>query len=265
MEGLRPRNRFVDTGFRLLERDARNAGGVLGGGLAYRLFFWSLALSVLLFGALGFVPPDSVESGAEKASLDAKVAATISQAAQQSQTGKWWLLATGIGLTIWFAWTLLRALRLVSGAAWQVYGGPALPRPLNVLTILAVPVVFTLLSAFTGVAANVLGILSGVAAFLVGVVVMTTLIALGFRWLPSKPVPLRAHLPGAIVLALVIQVLTAVGEFFIASELADTQALYGALGLAGTLLFVLYIIGRTTVWACELNAVSWEVWGPKDD
>jgi hypothetical protein len=25
---------------------------------------------------------------------------------------------------------------------------------------------------------------------------------------------------------------------------------------------VLYIIGRTTVWACELNAVSWEVWHP---
>ena len=62
---MRSRNRVVETGYRMLERDARIAGGVLGGGLAYRLFFWTLALSVLVFGGLGFTAAGDAQSAAE--------------------------------------------------------------------------------------------------------------------------------------------------------------------------------------------------------
>jgi len=262
VEGMRPRNRVVETGYRLLERDGRIAGGVLGGGLAYRLFFWSLALSVLAFGALGFAPPSAVNDAATSASLGQSVADTMSAAAEQSQAGRWWLLLTGIVLVIWFAWMLLRALRLVHASAWGVKSGGLLPRPTNLLSLVAVPIIFVGVSALTGVAANFLGPLSGVAAFVLGTAILAVLAMLGLSWLPSKPVPLRAHLPGAIVLAFVVQVLLAFSEYYWAGELASAEALYGVLGLAGTLLFVLYLVGRTTVWACELNAVSWEVWHP---
>jgi len=257
---MRSDNRVVETGFRMLERDSRIAGGVLGGGLAYRLFFWSLALAVLAFGGLGFAAPADVGSAAQGMSLGSSVASTLSAAAEQSQSGRWWLLLTGIALVIWFAFFLLRALRLVTASAWQVRSGPAIPRPLNLLTILAVPVVFILLSALTGWTANVLGIFSGVVAFIIGVAIVTALVTLGFMWLPSAPVPWWAHIPGAIVVALVVQTLAAVGGFFIAGQLADAEQLYGALGLAGTLLFVLFLVGRSIVWATELNAVWWEVW-----
>jgi uncharacterized BrkB/YihY/UPF0761 family membrane protein len=260
VEDMRPRSRIVETGFRMLERDSRIAGGVLGGGLAYRLFFWSLGLAVLAFGALGFAPPDQVDSAAQGASLGASVASVMSTAAEQAQAGRWWLLLMGIVLVMWFAWMLLRALRLVTASAWRVRSAGRLPRPANVLTIISVPLVFILVSALTGWIANVLGPLSGAAAALVGVALFTGLIVLGFAWLPSKPVPLRAHLPGAIVLAVGMQLLGMVGEFFLAEQLASAEQLYGVLGLAATLLFVLYLIGRITVWSCELNAVAWEVW-----
>ena len=45
-------------------------------------------------------------------------------------------------------------------------------------------------------------------------------------------------------------------------RIANHEALYGAPGLAGTMLFVLCLVGRATVWACEINAVSGEVWHP---
>lgn len=260
VEAQRPTNKFVQTGFALLERDSRSAGGVLGGGLAYRLFFWSLALAVLAFGGLGFATPSDVESAAQNTSLSGQVAKTLSDGAQASQANRWWLLGVGIVLTIWFAWSLLRALRLVQASAWQVRGGRGFPRPMNVLTVLALPVVFVLLSALTGVTTHFLGIFSGVVAFLLGTAVLGALIMLGMAWLPSKPVPFWAHLPGALVLAVLIQAMGAFGEFFIADELASKEALYGALGLAGAMLFVLFLVGRTTVWACELNAVWWEVW-----
>lgn len=260
LEGMRSRSRVVETGFRMLERDARIAGGVLGGGLAYRLFFWSLALSVLVVGGLGFAQPTDVQQAAQNASLGDSFATVIGNAAAQSEASRWWLLATGIVLVIWFAFTLLRALRLVQASAWQVRSGKSLPRPLNLLTFISVPLVFVVVSALTGVTANLLGPFSGIVAFIFGTAIIAALLTLGMSWLPSAPVPLRAHLPGAIVLALVIQVLGAVGEYFIAEELASSEALYGVLGLAGTMLFVLYVIGRTVVWSCELNAVTWDVW-----
>ena len=244
----------------MLERDARIAGGVLGGGLAYRLFFWTLALSVLVFGGLGVTAAADAQSAAESASLGSNFATIIGNAAAQSQSSRWWLLATGIVLVIWFAFMLLRALRLVQASAWQVPSGRAIPRPVNLLSVIAVPAVFVLVSALTGVTANLLGPFSGVVAFLLGIVIIATLVMLGMSWLPSRPAPAYAHLPGAIVLAIVIQGLGAVGEFFIANQLASSEALYGILGLAGTMLFVLYVVGRTTVWACELNAITWDVW-----
>lgn len=261
LEAMRPTNRVVETGYRLLERDARIAGGVLGGGLAYRLFFWSLALSVLLFGGLGFVAPSTVEEAANNASLGTAFATSMSTAAAESQSSRWWLLLTGIFLVIWFAFTLLRALRLVQAGAWQVPSGRTFPKPLNIASVLAVPVVFILISAMTGVLANVLGPFSGIISFIISTAVFAGLIALGMSWLPHSPAPLRAHLPGAVGLALFLELLGGFGEFYLADELASQQALYGVLGLAATMLFFLYLIGRVTVWSCELNAVSWEVWG----
>jgi hypothetical protein len=42
-------------------------------------------------------------------------------------------------------------------------------------------------------------------------------------------------------------------------KLANASELYGALGLATTALFYLFLIGRGVIWAAELNAVNWEV------
>jgi hypothetical protein len=40
---------------------------------------------------------------------------------------------------------------------------------------------------------------------------------------------------------------------------ASQSELYGALGLAGSLLFYLFLVGRGVVWSAELNAVVWEL------
>src|SRR5436190_13230392 len=53
LEHERPRHASVEIAFRCLMRDKRIAGGVLGGGLAYRLFFWALGMVLLVSGGLG--------------------------------------------------------------------------------------------------------------------------------------------------------------------------------------------------------------------
>jgi uncharacterized BrkB/YihY/UPF0761 family membrane protein len=41
--------------------------------------------------------------------------------------------------------------------------------------------------------------------------------------------------------------------------LASASAIYGIIGLAGTFLFYLFLIGTGVIWAAELNAVIWQV------
>ena len=234
---------------------------MLGGGLAYRFFFWVLALTVLLSGGLGLASAsgaDVAEDSSEVGVTDA-LAAIVANAAEQSESGRWWLILTGAVLFLWFSYGLLRALHLVHAAAWRV-PPPRLrniPRALGF--IVAAPIV---LLAATGAAgwvrahaANPLGLLTTLA------------IAVGFgaiwvwvsMYLPSRDVPWTAFLPGAILLGLGLEALHVFTTYFLEEKLANASDLYGVLGLATTALFYLFLVGRGVVWAAELNAACWEV------
>lgn len=262
LRDMRGDSALVEVGFRVVEHDVRSAGGVLGGGLAYRLFFWTLSLTVLAAGALGFAAGErrDVAADGRRLSMSDELAQTIADAARQSQSGRWWLLAVGLGLVVWFAWSLMRALRLVHATAWRVPPGPAFPHPLRLLGILSVPVALLGVSAVTGLLRSALGPVSGISAFVAGSLAIALLVALGASRLPAPAgVPWTAHLPGAALFVLTLQGISLLTQVYLAGKLASSEALYGALGLAATLLFSLYLVSRGLVWAFELNAVTWEV------
>jgi uncharacterized BrkB/YihY/UPF0761 family membrane protein len=264
LETMRPERASIETAFRWLVRDKEIVGGVLGGGLAYRFFFWLLALSVLTSGGLGLAARSgaSVETAVEEAGLTDAVAASVASAAQQSESGRWWLLLSGAILTLWFSWGLLRALRLVHAAAWRITPAPLRNAPLAVALVVASPFAVAAFTAGAGwVRANV-GFFPGFLA--------TLAVAVGFAalWLrismrlPSPDLPWTAFLPGAVVLGLGLEALHVFTVYFLQDKLANASDLYGALGIASTLLFYLFLIGRGVVWAAELNAVVWEVRHP---
>lgn len=261
LEAERPRRASVEVVFSWISRDKEIAGGVLGGGLAYRFFFWVLALTVLLAGGLGFASAsgaDVAEDSSEIGITDA-LTATVANAAEQSESGRWWLILTGLVLFLWFSYGLLRALHLVHAAAWRVRPPRLRKLPRAVGFVLAAPIV---LLAATGAAgwvrthaADPLGLLATLA------------IAVGFgaiwvwvsMYLPSREVPWTAFVPGAILLGLGIEALNLFATYFLEERLASASDLYGVLGLATTALFYLFLVGRGVVWAAELNAVVWEV------
>ncbi len=100
---------------------------------------------------------------------------------------------------------------------------------------------------------------------------MTLAVGLGFGalWLlvsmrlPSGDVPWTGFLPGAVLLSIGLQGLHVFTAYFLEEKLAHASELYGALGLAATMLFYLFLIGRGFVWAAELNAVVWELRHPE--
>ncbi len=78
-------------------------------------------------------------------------------------------------------------------------------------------------------------------------------------WLPSAEVPWTAFIPGAVGLGIGLEALHLFTVYFLANRLAGASALYGALGLAATMLFYLFLVGRGVIWAAELCAVVWAV------
>jgi hypothetical protein len=260
LERNRPERLSIEAGFRWIARDKAIAGGVLGGGLAYRFFFWVLALTVVSAGGLGFASSsgEDVEAVAGDVGLSTSLATSIGTAAEQSETGRWWLLTVGAVLFVWFSWGLLRALRLVHAAAWRVRLEPLHSAPRALAAVLAAPVVLAGLTAAAGWARASVGGIAGL--------VVTLAVSLGFgalsllvsMRLPSADVPCAAFLPGAVILGIGLQGMHVFTVYFLEEKLANAAQLYGVLGLAATALFYFFLIGRGIVWAAELNAVVWE-------
>jgi hypothetical protein len=121
LDAKRPEHASIEVGFRWPLRDREIAGGVLGGGLAYRFFFWALSWSVLTAGGLGFVSRSgNLNSAVQEAGLGDSTADVVAIAGQQAESGRVWLLIVGVWLVLWFSWGLLRALWLTHAAAWRM-------------------------------------------------------------------------------------------------------------------------------------------------
>ena len=186
LEGSRQEHTSIEVGFRWLLRDKEIAGGVLGGGLAYRFFFWVLALSLLTSAGLGFAASAEadVDDASAEAGLSDSVQSTIATAAAQSENGRWWLLVLGVVFTLWFSLGLVRALRLVHSAAWRIAPQPLSHAPQSIALIVAAPFAFALTSAVAGWVRADIGFLPGLAATL------ATCAIYGLFWLWAS-----AHLP----------------------------------------------------------------------
>ena len=261
LEDERPRHASIEVCFSWIVRDKEIAGGVLGGGLAYRFFFWVLALTVLLAGELGVASASGADVAGDSrdAGVTQAFAAVIASAAEQSESARWWLILTGLILYLWFSYGLLRALRLVHAAAWRVLAPPLTHFLWAIAFVVVAP--FVLLFAVTAA-----GWVRAHAASPAGLLATLTVgAAFGILWLwvsmhlPSKDVPWTAFLPGAIILGLGLEALHIYTAYYLQTKLANASELYGVLGLATTVLFYLFLIGRGVVWAAELNAVVWEV------
>lgn len=261
LEAERPKHASIEICFSWVLRDKEIAGGVLGGGLAYRFFFWVLAITVLLAGGLGLASAsgEDVAGDSRGAGMTTALASTIANAAEQSESGRWWLVLTGIVLFLWFSYGLLRALHLVHAAAWRIAPPPLRNLPRAVGFVVTAPIVLLVATGAAGWvrthAADPVGLLATLA---VGA-------GFGVVWLwvsmhlPSRDVPWTAFLPGAVFLGLGLEALHVFTTYFLETKLANASDLYGVLGLATTALFYLFLVGRGVVWAAELNAVVWEV------
>lgn len=132
-------------------------------------------------------------------------------------------------------------------------------RAVAVTVVLLVILVASLVGAAALVSLEVPGVpgwLGAVVSQLVPLPIMFGVIAIVYYLLtPGRAVPLRRHVPGAIVTTVGLGVLQAVGAAIVARTVARASALYGTIGTVFGLLLFLRIVSWLFLYGAELTSV----------
>jgi uncharacterized BrkB/YihY/UPF0761 family membrane protein len=241
------------------ERERFAAAGLLAGGIAYRLFFWLVPLGLVLAAAASFwveADPAGMESAAREIGLGGAATRAAMDAIQHDAHARWYFLVAGASLLVWFGAGVVRSLHIAHAVAWRLR--PEKPRRAYRAGLV-----------FTGIAVGGAAISTAAAwmreqlggAGVVATLALVLLYAAVWLWVSTK-LPHRGTwrvlVPGAVVVALGLQLLHLFAVLYLAPKLGRSSALYGALGAATVILLWLFIIARLIVAGAFLNAARWE-------
>lgn len=250
----------ADAAFQAFQRELAYGGGLLAGGLAYRLFLWLLPIGLVSAQILGFlvdVSDEDVEDAAKEFGIGAAAMASAERAVETTQQNRILLLLTGLVLLAWFSLGFLRALQVAYSFAWGL-PRQRLSKPLYAVLFFN-GLVLALAVTGAGLAwlreqlglFGLLGVLATVAfQAAVGVLVMWLLPHRAERW--------HELVPGALLVAVGAQLVNVAVVFYFAPKIARSTELYGTLGTAAVLLVWLYVLARLITSGAFLNATLWE-------
>ena len=158
---------------------------------------------------------------------------------------------------LWTGYLGAKALVLVHAAVWGVEA----PRPRRQwamsLTFTGTTLAFV---AAMSLAARVHaeGHLVALVSDIVSTAIPFAMWLVVSSWLPRRGTGWLDLVPGAVLVAIGAQAFYLFATFFLAPKLANATQLYGLLGIAATVLFWLYVLGRLTIGAATLNASLYE-------
>jgi membrane protein len=242
------------------DRDRRRFGGMLAGGLAFKLFLWLLPYALLVVAILGYAADYAdrePEEMAKSAGLSSALVTMVAKGVEASGQGRVFLLVLGAWLTLWSGRGLVRAFGVVQTAAWDLpvrsargsWRGSAL-----LLIFLTVLFSTQFLEGF--LYAGTLG--TDLLASLLMIAITSAIWLVGWSYLPRPDrVPWTALIPGSLLMGVSMRVVAVVTTVYFAGRLARADDLYGSIGIATVFLAWLFISARLIVAATFLNASRW--------
>ncbi|HVN62025.1 MAG TPA: YhjD/YihY/BrkB family envelope integrity protein [Gaiellaceae bacterium] len=256
-QAMRAEHGSVDAVYLIADRDSEVGGGLMAGALAYRIFIWLLPFSLVLVAGIGIAASTSEtpESAAKSLGLQGVVASSVAQAARGSS--RWYALLIGIPILLWATRALLKAIVVVHRLVWGDVRR-SVPKPTVGATLLFLAMLvgyFVILELARAVGSWTGSVTLRLLATFLGI--FAWWLVLSMR-LPHRGVPWSALVPGAVVMAIGLELLFSIGTFFIAPRVESSQRAYGALGIAAAILFGLYLISRLVVASAVINVTVWE-------
>jgi uncharacterized BrkB/YihY/UPF0761 family membrane protein len=243
----------------VLETERELGGGLIAGGVAFRVFLWLVPFGLVVAALLSFWSEHDQE-GLADASREFGISAAATSAAievlQAGDRNAAVVLLVGLVTLAWFTIGAVRALVLAHALAWQLTP-PRINRPLRAILLFnGLFVAYFAVSAGLTWLREQLGVLA-----LIGLVITlacsAAIAAIAMWLLPRRATDIRELLPGALLVAVGVQVINLAVVFYFAPRLGRAEETYGAFGTAATLLVWLYVLSRLVTIAAFLNSTIW--------
>jgi uncharacterized BrkB/YihY/UPF0761 family membrane protein len=188
--------------------------------------------------------------------VSATAAEAAAEALQNGDRNVAIVLIFGVVLLAWFTLGTLRALVLAHALAWELKP-PRIGRPLHAILLFnglfVAYVLSTIAVAWLHEQIGTTALLGTLAAL-----ALTTAVALSAMWfLPHRATRARELLPGAVLVAVGVELVQIAVLFYFAPRLGRAEETYGAFGAAATMLVWLYVLSRLITGAAFLNATLW--------
>jgi uncharacterized BrkB/YihY/UPF0761 family membrane protein len=252
----------VDIALRLYERDRAILGNLLAGSVAFRMFLWAVPFALLLVTIVSLITHDPGGEGTGLLSymgISGELAQSLRDVAREQRPNQAWALVIGLGGALWTSRGLLRSLRVTSAAVWGLGYVRSRVNPLrSALVLMGVVLGLLVLMGFVARLRDAMPVLGLVTTF--AMLIVPALLWLGISLHLPRPeeVPVRALLPGAVLVGAGVQGLHLLTVFVLVERADRAQSVYGAFGVAVVLLLWFFLLARVFVSAAVLNAVLWE-------
>ena len=235
-------------------------GNNLAAAVTFQAFVSLFPLLLVAVAVIGFIAGDGTNVAGRVISelgLTGDAATAVRDAVDTARESKRAASALGLLTLFWSGLGLVNALQYGYNQVWQVEERGLKDKAVGMLWLAGAAVLFVAAAALTTVLRWLPGYLAplGIALALVvnfGLWVWTSKI------LPNTKVPWRAVLPGALFAAVGLEILKALGAFYVPKMVASSSQLYGALGVVFALLAWLFFFGRLIIYAAVVNVVLWE-------
>ena len=240
----------------VLTTERELGGGLIAGGVAFRIFLWLVPFGLVVAAVLSFwteLDPDGLEKAARRFGIGAAAAQAASEALQAGDRSAFFVLAFGLFFLAWFTIGAVRALVLAYALAWQLEP-PRIRRPFRAVAIFNGLFLVAILSAVgeTWLEAQLgrtalIGTLLTLAADDRGRALRDVDPSAPRDRRPASSSPARCSSRSGHQLVQIAVI------FYFAPRLGRSEETYGAFGAAATMLVWLYVLSRLVTGAAFLE------------
>ena len=245
---------------RVTDRFGAVGGGPLSASIALSAFvslFPLLLVAIAVVGWLSSGDSDFATRLISDLGLEGRSAQVVTDAIGAAEGSRHAASIVGFVGLLWSGLGVIRSLQTAINAVWQERAQGLADR-LAALRWLAGAVVLFLGTAALGPIATQLPGWAAPLLVVAGLALSTVLFVWTYTTLGHVHQGWRAHVAGAVVVAVGFEVLKEVGSFWVPRAVASSSALYGSLGVVFAVLAWLALYGRLIVYGAVVNVLRGE-------
>jgi membrane protein len=251
---------WAATAVKVQERFSEVHGSQLASAVTLAAFVSIFPLVVAGIAVVGFFSHSAADLPGrviEQLGLTGQAADTVTSAIRSAERSRKAASVIGLAGLLWAGLALIAALEFVCDSVWQVTGRGIKDRLYGLVWLAGATVILLGSFALTALLPRLPGP-AGPAVLVGALAVDVALWLWTFKVMTNRNVGWRAFLPGAILGAVGLEALKAIGGIYIPRAVASSSALYGSIGVVFATLAWLLFFGRLLVLAAVLNVVWWE-------